>query len=67
MPLETIIRMTSLISMWMSEFRTVGVMVTIPWKRMVPMMTLGIDALLTDAPPMRIAATAGSVMLLGAV
>ena len=53
--------------MWIRELRTVGVMVTMPWKRMVPMITLGIDALLTDAPPIRIAATAGSVMLLGAV
>ncbi len=62
MPLETMIRMTSLISMWIMEFITVGVMVTMPWKRNVPMMTLAMDALLTDAPPIRMAETAGSAM-----
>ena len=54
MPWETMIRMTSLMSMWIAEFITVGVMVTMPWKRMVPMMTLGMLALFTEAPPIRI-------------
>ena len=51
--------MTSLMSIWIMEFMTVGVIVTIPWKRKVPMITLVIEALLTDAPPIRIAETAG--------
>ena len=61
------LRMTSLISVWIREFITVGVRVTMPWKRMVPMITLPMDALFTKAPPIRIAATVGMVMLLGAL
>ena len=41
---------------------TVGVMVTMPWNRKVPMITLAMDALFTDAPPIRMADTAGSAM-----
>ena len=59
--------MTSLMSMWIAEFMTVGVMVTIPWNKIVPIITLGILALLTDAPPIRMAATVGMVRLLGAL
>ena len=44
------------------EFITVGVMVTIPWNRKVPIMTLVMDALLTEAPPIRMADTAGSAI-----
>ena len=47
--------------MWMALFMTVGVMVTMPWKRKVPMMTFAMLALLTEAPPIRMADTAGSV------
>lgn len=60
-------RTTSLMSMWIMAVTTVGVRVTMLWKRIVPMITLGIDALLTAAPPIRIADTVGSVMLLGAM
>ena len=56
------ILMTSLISMCIMEFITVGVMVTMPWKRKVPIMTLAMDALLTDAPPISMAETAGRAM-----
>lgn len=55
-------RMTSLMSMWIAEFITVGVIVTMPWNRNVPMTTLAMLALLTLAPPMRMADTAGSAM-----
>ena len=50
---------TSLISRWIMLFITVGVMVTIPWKRIVPITTFVMVALLTVAPPMRMADTAG--------
>ena len=43
--------MTSLMSMWMALFMTVGVMVTMPWNRKVPTITFMMDALFTDAPP----------------
>src|SRR5574344_2040309 len=59
------ILMTSLMSVWMMEFITDGVMVTIPWNRNVPIITLGIEALFTEAPPIRIADTAGSAILNG--
>ena len=62
MPLEAIMRMTSLMSIWTMLFITVGVMVTMPWNRIVPMITLVMEALLTEAPPMRIAETAGMAM-----
>ena len=62
MPMDAMMRMTSDISMWTMLFMTVGVMVTIPWKRIVPTMTFMIVALLTDAPPIRMAETAGSAI-----
>ena len=62
MPCEATTRMTSLMSMWIALFMTVGVMVTMPWKRKVPRMTWPIVALLTLAPPIRMAETAGSAM-----
>ena len=61
-PFDTTIRITSLMSIWIIEFITVGVIVTIPWNRKVPIITFVILALFTLAPPMRIADTAGSAI-----
>ena len=41
------------------EFITVGVIVTMPWNKNVPMITFVMEALLTVAPPIRMADTAG--------
>ena len=62
MPLLTIMRMTSDMSVCITLFMTDGVIVRIPWKRNVPTTTLTIVALLTEAPPSSIAATAGKAM-----
>ena len=57
MPLDTTMRTTSDMSVWTMLLMTDGVMVRIPWNRMVPMTTFRIVALLTEAPPMRMADT----------
>ena len=62
MPLLTTIRMTSDMSVWRRLLMTDGVMVRIPWNRSVPMTTFTMLALWTEAPPRRIAATAGKAM-----
>ena len=54
-------------SMWIAEFITVGVIVTMPWNKKVPRITCKMVALFTEAPPMRMADTAGSAIINGAI
>ncbi len=62
MPLETMIRITSDMSVSRRPLITEGVMVSIPWKSNVPITTFVIVALFTEAPPSNTAATAGKAM-----
>jgi hypothetical protein len=48
---------TSATSILRALFITEGAIVTIPWNKKVPIRTFFMDALLIDAPPIRIAAT----------
>ena len=59
MPLDTMMRMTSDMSVCSMLLMTEGVMVSMPWKRNVPTITLMMEAFFTEAPPMSRAATPG--------
>ena len=64
MPLDTMMRITSDMSVWSMLLMTEGVIVRMPWNRKVPTTTLTMEAFLTYAP-MSSAATAGKAIMNG--
>lgn len=64
-PLVTISLMVSDTSRLIALLMTDGVIVKIPWNRKVPMITFVMEALLTEAPPKRTAATVGNTKASG--